>query len=299
VGWGIEVPFSPAHVTYVWFDALLNYISALGWPEDPRFHAYWQQAGAIHLIGKDIVRHHCLYWPILLRELGVEPPRTIFAHGWWLIEGEKMSKSKGNIVDPRAVVEAYGLDAFRYFLLRDVPFGEDGVFSEDALVRRINADLANDLGNLVYRTLTMLEKHTAGLVPNGRRPEALARTVGAIEEVLAKAVQRLAPEEALKAVWELVSQANRSVEENAPWNLARQGRRQQLEQFLYELAESVRVVALWLWPFLPHTSEAIWRQLGMAEELAAQRLPEALVEKPIRPGQRICKGTPLFPRISL
>ncbi len=296
VPWGIPVPFSPSHTTYVWFDALLNYITALGWPDGEKFHTCWEQAGAIHLVGKDIIRHHCLYWPILLHALGVVPPKQVFAHGWWLVKGEKMSKSKGNIVDPEAVVEAYGLDAFRYFLLRDVPFGEDGLFSEEALVKRINSDLANDLGNLVYRTLTMLEKHAGGKIPAGQPDAALTRQMADTAAAVWTGLAELAPARALRALWQLITRANQLVEERAPWTLAKEGKRQELETFLYQLADTVRAVALLLWPFLPGSAEAIWQQLGFTTDLATQRLPNALTD-PIPAGQPISKGAPLFPRL--
>ncbi len=299
VAWGIPVPFSSSHVTYVWFDALLNYISALGWPDGEKFNRYWKETnGPIHLIGKDILRHHALYWPILLHALGVTPPKMVFAHGWWLIKGEKMSKSKGNIVDPEAVVEAYGLDCFRYFLLRDVPLGEDGTFSEEALVKRINADLANDLGNLVYRTLTMLEKHSGGQIPAGRIDPASENECLEIQERIAAGMASMLPSEALKALWGLIGRANHRVEETAPWTLAREGKRQELEQFLYWMAETLRVVALLLRPFLPDTAESIWRQIGLDTPIDQERLPDALKGQEILSGRRIRKGNPLFPRLS-
>lgn len=296
VSWGIEVPFSPAHVAYVWFDALLNYISALGWPDGEKFKRYWEEAGAVHLIGKDILRHHALYWPVLLHALGVPPPKTIFAHGWWLVKGEKMSKSTGNIVDPEQVVAAYGLDAFRYFLLREVSLGEDGVFSEEALVKRINADLANDLGNLVYRTLTMIEKHAGGRIPPGQAASQLQSDFFRVEKNVAAHLSLMVPSEALKDIWELIGKANHSVEEKAPWVLAREGRKEELDRFLYQLAETLRVTALFLWPFLPATAESIWRQMGFSGRLDEERLPAAL-KNPIPVGQSIRKEAPLFPRL--
>ena len=296
VAWGIEVPFSKAHVTYVWFDALLNYITALGWPDGEKFHRYWQQAGAVHLIGKDILRHHALYWPIILHALGVEPPKMVFAHGWWLVRGEKMSKSKGNIVEPRAVVEAYGLDAFRYFLLRDVPFGDDGVFSESALVQRINSDLANDLGNLVYRTLSMLERYAGGKIPASSPNPQMKEPVDRAQKGIWDAVGRLAPADALKSLWELVTSANRLVEQKAPWTLAKENRRQELESFLYQMADAVRVVAVLAWPFIPTASESTWNQLGYDTKIEREKLPEAL-NASIPAGQVIRKGNPLFPKV--
>lgn len=296
VPWGIPVPFSGGHVTYVWFDALLNYISALGWPEGQRYRLFWEGAGAVHLIGKDILRHHALYWPIILHALELPPPRTVFAHGWWMVQGEKMSKSKGNIVDPRTAIGDYGLDPFRHFLLSEVPFGEDGVFSEEALVKRINSDLANDLGNLVYRTLTMLEKHAAGKVPSARPDPEWSRTARETQAQVSAHLEALAPDRAVRALWGLVGRANRSVEEAAPWTLAREGKRQALDAFLYQLAERVRVIALLLFPFLPETAASIWRQMGFDGPVEAERLPEAL-ERPIPPGQAVRKGKPLFPRV--
>jgi len=268
----------------------------LAWPDGERFGSHWKQAGAIHLIGKDILRHHALYWPIILHALGVDPPKMIFAHGWWLIKGEKMSKSKGNIVDPETVVATYGLDAFRYFLLRDVPLGEDGIFSEEALVKRINADLANDLGNLVYRTLTMLEKHAEGRIPSGQVDPPLAGRISTVSLGVEAGFNRMAPDQSLKALWEFINQANRLIEEKAPWALARQGRRAELGDFLYQCAESLRVTALLIWPFLPKTAESIWHQLGLRTSLDKERIPETL-QRRIPKGQTIAKAGPLFPRI--
>ena len=296
VSWGIGVPFSPGHVTYVWFDALLNYISALGWPDGEKFKKYWSEAGAVHLIGKDILRHHGLYWPIILHALGVAPAKTVFAHGWWLVKGEKMSKSKGNIVDPQAVVENFGLDAFRYFLLRDVPFGEDGVFSEEAIVKRLNSDLANDLGNLVYRTLTMLEKHTGGKIPAGKLEAAILQEIQSAEQGVWDALQRIAPADALRSLWEPITRANKLVEEKAPWTLAKEGKRAELEAFLHQLAGLVRSIALLTWPFMPSAAESIWRQLGFTGDITKERLPAALTA-PVPSGQAIQKGKPLFPRL--
>lgn len=296
VSWGIDVPFSATHVTYVWFDALVNYVSALGWPDGEKFHRYWEEAGAIHLIGKDIIRHHALYWPIILKALEIPPPRTIFAHGWWLVKGEKMSKSKGNIVDPEAVLSTYGLDALRYFLLRDVPFGADGVFSEGAILKRYNSDLANDLGNLVFRTLTMLEKHTGGRIPQAQSSPEIEKEILKAYEGVRAGFEGIAPDQALKALWELIRRANHLVEERAPWNLAREGKRQELEDFLFQLVQILRGVALLLWPFMPGTSQLIWKQMGFEASPAQEKLPLAL-QVFSEGGRPIQKGKPLFPRL--
>jgi methionyl-tRNA synthetase len=296
VSWGVEVPFSPTHVTYVWFDALLNYISALGWPDDAKFKTYWEGAGAVHLIGKDILRHHALYWPIILRAAGIPPPKTVYAHGWWLIQGEKMSKSKGNIVEPEEMVKAYGLDAFRYFLLRDAPFGDDGIFSETSFIKRLNSDLANDLGNLVYRSLTMIEKHLSGVIPNQKPTEELLEKSAQAIQGVKEQIEGIRPDLALKSLWDLISWANQRIERKAPWTLAKEKKQEELESLLYELAEVIRVIALLVWPFLPTTAESIWKQLGFSSDLGQEGLGKGL-KKPIPAGQKIDKSKPLFPRI--
>ncbi|MBI3324043.1 MAG: methionine--tRNA ligase [Candidatus Omnitrophica bacterium] len=304
VPWGIEVPFSPAHVTYVWFDALLNYISALGWPDDARFQRYWHEAGAVHLIGKDILRHHALYWPIILRALGLPPPRMIFAHGWWKIGEQKMSKSLGNIVDPRVVVteflkdQPHASDVYRYFLLREVPFGQDGHFSEDAILTRLGAGLGNDLGNLVFRTLSMIERYCDGRLP-GLGPvgcavedEALRQASTGLAERIDPAMQRLSFAEALEAIFQVITQANRYIESTAPWQLAKSapGR---LPGVLHVLAEVIRVTAIVLEPFMPTVSAAIWEQIG---QRAPRRLADVKAWPALPPGQSIRKGAVLFPR---
>ncbi|MBI3318137.1 MAG: methionine--tRNA ligase, partial [Candidatus Omnitrophica bacterium] len=297
VSWGIEVPFSPSHVTYVWFDALLNYITALGWPDGEKFKAFWEGTGAVHLIGKDILRHHAVYWPILLHALGIRPPKMIFAHGWWLVKGEKMSKSKGNIVDPQAVVEGYGLDAFRYFLLRDVPLGEDGVFSEEALAKRFNSDLANDLGNLLYRTLTMFEKHAEGKIPPSPPATEAAEWISSAWQGVEAGILNWTPDAALRSIWDLIGKANHWVESQAPWTLAKEGKKGELHRFLYGLAEILRAAALLLWPFMPRTAGLIWQQLGFDAPIGKERLPESLQGRKIPGGQVIRKGRPLFPKL--
>ncbi|MBI3315702.1 MAG: methionine--tRNA ligase [Candidatus Omnitrophica bacterium] len=298
--WGIPSPLSDTHVTYVWFDALINYISACEYGRDEeRFRKWWP--ADVHIIGKDILRHHAIYWPILLKALGVDLPQMIFAHGWWVQGGEKMSKSRGNVIDPVQIVKLYGVDAYRYFLLRETPFGSDGVFSEEALRLRFNTDLANDLGNLLHRSLTMCEKYFGGKIPAGvssRCRGDLRKEVDALRPALDAAISRLAFSEALTAIWALINQANKFVETSAPWQLAKQGNTAELEKVMVSLLEVLRVTAQAVWPFMPSTGEALWAQLGIQEKLKASFLRESgwgFFEK----GGKVAKGAPLFPRIDL
>jgi len=284
LSWGIPLPFSPGHVTYVWFDALLNYISAVGtFNKNDEYESKWWPG--VHIIGKDILRQHAIYWPIMLKALNIRPPAAIFAHGWWLIEQSKMSKSRGNVVSPKAMVDKFGLDAYRYFLLRDVPFGQDGNFSEEAIIKRFNSDLANDLGNLLYRTLTMIEKYFQGNVPEKGEIEYNKQGKDIEEKI------KLLPEEiadylhpgsnfnfssCLEKIWALINMANKFVEDSKPWNLAKEKKIDELKGFIHLLVEVVRAVSELISPFMPHTAMAIDRQIGK---------------------DRINKGRPLFPRI--
>ncbi len=308
VGWGIPAPFDAHHVVYVWVDALLNYISAVGFPDDQQRLAHWWPAD-VHVIGKDILRHHAIYWPMLLHALGLELPHTILAHGWWTVGDVKMSKSRGNVVDPQAVVAEYGVDALRYFVLREVPFGHDGVFTEEALVKRFNADLANDVGNLHFRTLTMVEKYTSGRIPSAhqceRSPadEVLARLRQALPQTLERAMARYDFVAALEAILVAMNRANKFIEEQAPWTVAAASHTARLHGILWQLLETLRVTTLTLWPFIPHAAERMWQALGWAEPLwqatdqrtLAQRIETAMFHD----GQRIQKGQPLFPRREL
>lgn len=283
LAWGIPLPFSPDHVTYVWFDALINYISAVGeFDERDQYHSRWWPAD-IHLIGKDILRQHAIYWPIMLEALNIKPPQTVFAHGWWMIDQNKMSKSRGNVVDPLEMVSKFGIDVYRYFLLRDVPFGYDGNFSEEAIIKRFNSDLANDLGNLVYRTLTMIEKYFNGSVPEKQIPNQ-----GRAKEIVVSTKQlNLKISHALKGpeydfskalinIWELVNMANKYIEDTKPWNLAKEKKGNELKAFIWLLVEVIREVACQIQPFMPQTSEKTIAQIGQ---------------------EKIKKGKPLFPRI--
>ncbi|TDA68655.1 MAG: methionine--tRNA ligase [Clostridia bacterium] len=300
--WGIPVPMDPRHVVYVWFDALTNYISALGWgsSDESLFHKFWPEA--VHLVGKDIVRFHTVIWPIMLMAAGVPLPKKVFGHGWLLVDGGKMSKSRGNVVDPFVLIERYGADSIRYFLLRELPYGGDGYYSEEALRQRYNTDLANDLGNLVHRSLTMIERYREGMVPAATAPAALendlqrvaAQAVAQVEEEL----ERFDMGAALAAAWRLVDRANKYIEETAPWNLARQGQNERLDTVLYHLAEGLRILRVVLAPFMPGLVTRLGHQLGLPNPGAFPAWEEAQTWGVLSPGTHVRRGEPLFPRLT-
>jgi methionyl-tRNA synthetase len=291
--WGIPVPDNPRHVIYVWFDALTNYLSALGYPsEKERFRTCWP--ADVHIIGKDILRFHAVYWPTFLMAAGLPLPKKIFSHGWWTVDGEKMSKSKGNVVDPGRMVAQYGADPFRYFLLREVPFGLDGDFSEKALVARFNADLANDLGNLFSRVTTMLGKYCDGKVSRPHNGGELQRRAEAAVAGVHRHMENLAFHLALQEIWGLINEANRYVDRKAPWQLAKDpARREELDGVMYHLIETLRIVTLLLSPFMPDTARKGAILLGLErEDLRA----EALSWGKMPDGKEIARAEPLFPR---
>jgi methionyl-tRNA synthetase len=296
--WGIELPFDKDFVTYVWFDALINYISGAGYPHDmERFNKYWP--ADFHVIGKDILRHHAVYWPIMLKAAGIEPPKEIFAHGWWVIKGEKMSKSKGNVVDPLDMINKYGIDPYRYFLMREVTFGLDGTFSEEALIVRYNSELANDLGNLLNRTLTMAEKYFGGKVPDGKGAGGTVKDKASVLYAeLNKAIPNFNFITALDKIWELINAANKSIEDSKPWVLAKENKTGELAAVIYGLLEALRVVAVSVSPFMPETARRIAEQLGIGREAFDKfTIEDIKTWGKLKSGQPLNKTNPLFPRI--
>jgi len=304
--WGIKVPGDPKHVVYVWIDALSNYATALGYRSDDEsgYKRYWP--ADVHLVGKEIVRFHTIYWPIMLMALGEPLPKKVFAHGWLLMKDGKMSKSKGNVVDPVVLIDRYGLDALRYYLLREVPFGADGTFTPENFVERLNFDLANDLGNLLNRTVAMIDKYFDGVVPgyegqitafDAPLEATSADTVRQVED----AMERMEFSVALAAIWQLVSRTNKYIDETQPWVLAKdEATRRELASVMYHLAESLRIVSILIQPFLTNAPKEIWRQLGVDAEAAsgASTSWDSTKTFGVLPaGTRVNKGAPLFPRL--
>ncbi|MCL2684723.1 MAG: methionine--tRNA ligase, partial [Synergistaceae bacterium] len=277
--WGIPVPEDERHTIYVWLDALINYISALGYPEPgEKWETCWPDVR--HMVGKDIIRFHSVIWPAVLMAMGVNPPVRVFAHGWWTVEGDKMSKSKGNVVDPFEMVDIFGADAFRYFVLREVPFGNDGDFSELGLVNRINSDLANDIGNLLNRTLQMMEKFRDGKLPPDSVlsrardiDSALCELAGSTLSGMDTRMNDFSPDGALKMLWTLIGAGNKYIDETTPWKLGRDDPDDRLDIVLRTLWEVLRLSSLLVYPFMPETAARMRAQLGLGD-VAHELLPD-------------------------
>ncbi len=292
--WGIPLPWDPKHVTYVWFDALTNYLAAVGFGDEDQDYTRWWPAD-YHLIGKDIVRQHCVYWPAMLMSAGVELPKGWGIGGWLLVDGEKMAKSGGNVVNPLDLIDTVGVDGFRYYVLAETPFGSDGDFSYEGLIAKYNSDLANNLGNLASRIATVVAKKCGGVGPPPRPDSPLAEAAAAAFDGAARGWDDVAPSKALDATWSLVRATNAHLEANEPWKTEPGVA---VDAVLGDALEALRIVSILAFPAVPRTAQAIWERIGFTSDIAEQRLPAAAGWGGYPGGLTVTKGDPLFPRLT-
>ncbi|WP_337742587.1 methionine--tRNA ligase [Fusobacterium gonidiaformans] len=303
--WGIPIEFAPGHITYVWFDALTNYITATGYENDSeKFDTYWNNARVCHLIGKDIIRFHAIIWPCMLLSAGIKLPDSIVAHGWWTSEGEKMSKSKGNVVNPYDEIKKYGVDAFRYYLLREANFGSDGDYSTKGVVGRVNSDLANDLGNLLNRTLGMYHKYFQGSIVASGNYEEIENSVHQMwEDTLTQVDKHMYYYEysrALECIWKFISRMNKYIDETMPWALAKEEtQKTRLATVMNTLVESLYKIAVLVSPVIPEAAQKIWSQLGVEKDIQEARLSSLHTWNTFEEKHTLGKATPIFPRIEI
>ncbi len=302
--WGIPVPDDEKHVIYVWFDALTNYVTAAGFFDDPeKFKKFWP--ADVHLVGKEIVRFHSIIWPAILMSLDLPLPKQIYGHGWLIVDGDKMSKSKGNVVDPNLLIDEFGADAIRYFLLREIALGQDGNFSRDALIGRINADLANDLGNLLHRTMNMIGKFQNGVIEaattKSKTDDILMGDSWELVSAYESGMEKMEISPVIRRLWTFIGRANKYIDETAPWALAKDPEKKaELATVMYNLAESLRVISVLISPFMPETAPKIWAQIGMTQDFASVRLSDVKTRwGGIPAGQHIGEAEQLFPRIEV